>query len=94
MNIIQEFDTIAAIATPIGTGGVGVIRISGDKSFEIIDKIYSKHNLEAGMATETKKLVKICSFLLKSPPAIQVKMLLKFTATEGLTLYEIFWKLF
>ena len=49
MNILQEFDTIAAIATPIGTGGVGVIRISGDKSFEIIDKIYSKHNLKAGV---------------------------------------------
>lgn len=48
MNILQEFDTIAAIATPIGTGGVGVIRISGEKSFEIIDKIYSKHNLEEG----------------------------------------------
>ena len=48
MNIFQEFDTISAIATPIGTGGVGVIRISGEKSFEIIDKIYSKHNLEAG----------------------------------------------
>lgn len=48
MNILQEFDTITAIATPIGTGGVGVIRISGDKSFEIIDKIYSKHNLEDG----------------------------------------------
>jgi len=42
MNIIQEFDTIAAIATPIGTGGVGVIRISGDKSFEIVEKIFSK----------------------------------------------------
>ena len=38
MNILQEFDTIAAIATPIGTGGVGVIRISGDKSFEIIEQ--------------------------------------------------------
>ena len=48
MNILQEFDTIAAIATPIGTGGVGVIRISGEKSFEIIDKIYSKHNLKEG----------------------------------------------
>ena len=48
MNILQEFDTITAIATPVGTGGVGVIRISGDKSFEIIDKIYSKHHLEAG----------------------------------------------
>jgi len=48
MNIIQEFDTIAAIATPIGTGGVGVVRISGDKSFEIINKVFSKSNLEHG----------------------------------------------
>ena len=44
MNILQEFDTIAAIATPLGTGGVGVIRISGEKSFEITDKIFSKHH--------------------------------------------------
>ena len=42
MNIIHEFDTIAAIATPIGTGGVGVIRISGDKSFELVEKIFPK----------------------------------------------------
>lgn len=42
MNIIQEFDTIAAIATPVGTGGVGVIRISGKNSFEIIKRIFSK----------------------------------------------------
>lgn len=42
MNIIQEFDTITAIATPIGTGGVGVIRISGNKSFEITEKIFLK----------------------------------------------------
>lgn len=40
MNIIQEFDTITAISTPIGTGGVGVIRISGGKSFEIAEKIF------------------------------------------------------
>lgn len=42
MNIIQEFDTITAIATPIGTGGVGVIRVSGNKSFEIVEKIFSQ----------------------------------------------------
>lgn len=42
MNIIQEFDTITAIATPIGTGGVGVIRVSGEKSFEIVEKIFPK----------------------------------------------------
>ena len=28
-------DTIAAISTPYGTGGIGIIRISGDKAFEI-----------------------------------------------------------
>lgn len=27
-------DTIAAIATPIGEGGIGIIRISGEKSKE------------------------------------------------------------
>lgn len=48
MNIIQEFETIAAISTPIGTGGVGVIRISGDKSFDIAHKITDKKNLPAG----------------------------------------------
>ena len=48
MNIIQEFDTITAIATPIGTGGVGVIRISGSESFDIISKICDKKIFPAG----------------------------------------------
>ncbi len=34
-------DTIAAIATPLGTGGVAVIRISGEKVFDIISEIFS-----------------------------------------------------
>ena len=46
MNILQEFDTIAAIATPLGMGGVGVIRISGEKAFEIIEKIFTNPNYE------------------------------------------------
>lgn len=33
-------DTIAAIATPPGTGGVGIIRVSGQKSFDIVNSIY------------------------------------------------------
>ena len=48
MNILQEFDTITAIATPIGTGGVGVIRISGEETYEILSKIYNKTNIETG----------------------------------------------
>lgn len=46
MNINQEFDTIAAISTPLGMGGVGVIRISGDKAFDIIKNIYNKQNFK------------------------------------------------
>ena len=46
MNILQEFDTIVAPATPLGAGGVGVIRISGEKAFEIINKIFSNPNFE------------------------------------------------
>lgn len=46
MNITHEFDTIAAISTPLGMGGVGVIRISGNNAFDVIKKIYSKHNFK------------------------------------------------
>ena len=34
-------DTIAAIATPLGEGGLAVIRISGPKAFEIADGCFS-----------------------------------------------------
>ena len=46
MNILEEFDTIAAVATPLGMGGVGVIRISGEKAFDIIEKIFTNSNFE------------------------------------------------
>lgn len=36
----METDTIAAIATPMGEGGIAVIRISGSESLLIADKIY------------------------------------------------------
>ena len=40
-----EMTTIAAISTPIGQGGIGIIRISGDKSLEIIKKVFkTTHN--------------------------------------------------
>ena len=33
-------DTIAAISTPSGEGGIGVIRISGKSAIEIADKAF------------------------------------------------------
>ena len=33
-------DTIAAIATPIGEGGIGIVRVSGSEAISTIDKIF------------------------------------------------------
>ncbi len=35
-----ENDTIAAISTPVGQGGIGIVRISGPQSLEIADRIF------------------------------------------------------
>ena len=32
-------DTIAAISTPLGVGAIGIIRVSGDDSIKIVNKI-------------------------------------------------------
>lgn len=39
--------TIAAISTPQGSGGISIVRMSGDKSFDIIKKIFKPINNRA-----------------------------------------------
>ncbi len=39
---MKNEETISAIATAIGTAGIGVIRMSGENSIEIADKIFDK----------------------------------------------------
>ena len=38
----MKTDTIAAIATAMSPSGIGIIRISGEESLSIIDKIYRR----------------------------------------------------
>ncbi len=44
-NFSEWNDTIVAVATPPGIGAIGVIRLSGDKSFQIIAKLFPSKNL-------------------------------------------------
>jgi tRNA modification GTPase len=37
----QKGETIAAVATPPGEGGVAIVRISGDRALEVAEKVYS-----------------------------------------------------
>jgi len=41
MNTNKEFDTIAAIATPLGQGAIGIVRLSGSNSINILGKVFN-----------------------------------------------------
>ena len=41
---MKEFDTICAIATPIGEGGISIIRISGNNALDIASNIFRPKN--------------------------------------------------
>ena len=41
---MKDFDTIAAISTAIGEGGIAIVRLSGDRAKEIVDNIFEGKN--------------------------------------------------
>lgn len=41
---MKEFDTICGIATPLGEGGISIIRVSGSDSLKVINKIFKGKN--------------------------------------------------
>ncbi len=41
MTKIREDDTIAAISTPLGAGGIGIVRMSGPLALDILKKLFS-----------------------------------------------------
>lgn len=43
----MRVDTIAAIATAMSNSGIGIIRVSGENSIEIVDKIFRNKNNQA-----------------------------------------------
>ena len=55
MKLHHRNDTIAAIATPAGEGGISVLRISGTESFSIADKIF--HGKQTVAKTQSHTLL-------------------------------------
>jgi tRNA modification GTPase len=64
-KLIGWDETIVALATPPGVGAIGVIRISGKKSFEIIDQLFpskkiseqASHTLHVGFLKDEEKIL-------------------------------------
>ena len=44
--ISKEFDTIAAISTPLGEGAIGIVRMSGSQAFTIAQSVFKGKNLQ------------------------------------------------
>jgi len=55
MNTIHN-DTIAAISTPLGEGGIGIIRLSGGDSLRIVDRIFDPREGDPPVSYESHKI--------------------------------------
>jgi tRNA modification GTPase len=75
-------DTICAISTPSGVGGIAVIRVSGEAAFEICDKILSKppKSPEGGLLEQKANTISIRKLLAPFPSG---------RAGEGLVVDEV-----
>ncbi len=68
-------DTIAALATPVGTSGIAVIRISGDEAIKICNKIFSSdlektesHTVHFGTIKDGEETVdQVLATVMKAP---------------------------
>jgi tRNA modification GTPase len=65
MRLMGWDDTIVALATPQGIGAIGVIRVSGKKTFEIVDELFPSkklseqpsHTLHVGLLKDGEKVL-------------------------------------
>ena len=48
----SEFDTITAISTPVGEGGISIIRVSGEEAISVVKKLFKGKDL-AKVASHT-----------------------------------------
>lgn len=74
--ITKEFDTIAAISTPLGEGAIGIVRLSGSEAIAIASRVFTgknladcaSHTLNYGHITEnTRVLDEVMVGVMKAP---------------------------
>ena len=97
---MKFFDTIGAIATPLGNGGIAVIRISGEDAVSYAEKLIfplggknfsdlESHKMTlSNVKTGSGNLIdEALCVIMRAPNPIPAKMLLKSIATAALCLH-------
>lgn len=91
-------DTIAAITTPIGSGGVGIIRISGADAYDIGDKVFRfgkkgnslkeqpSHTVHYGHVVddEGNKIDEVLAVIMKGPRSYTAESILELQCHGGM----------
>lgn len=75
---VSGLPTIAAIATPVGRGGVGVIRLSGARAYDIACQLTSK-------STFTPRMASFCRFYQADGTTIDEGLVLYFKGPHSFT---------
>ncbi len=68
---MKLYDTIAAIATPIGSGGIAILRISGADAITVAEMVVSAYNNKHISQWESHKLT-LCHIHQKSEPDLVI----------------------
>jgi len=87
-------DTITAISTPIGEGGLGTVRISGPRAFSIGDKIFTKkvsrlpsHTVHHGHIVDPKSKERVDEVMLsifKKPSSFTAENMIEISGHGGI----------
>ncbi len=82
---MKLLDTIAAVSTPYGKGGVAMIRISGADAFLVADKIFRSANGKKLSETEHGKMVYGEIFMPNEAVSVDDGMAVRFCAPRSFT---------
>jgi tRNA modification GTPase len=88
-------DTIAAVATAMSSSGIGIIRISGEQSFEVIDKIYKgkkekriseqkSHTIHYGYITDGEDIIdEVLVTIMRGPNSFTTEDIIEINCHGG-----------
>lgn len=86
-------DTICAISTAVGVGAISIIRVSGEESIEIVNKIFDKdlsmknsHTINYGHIVEDDKIIdEVMVSIMKAPKSFTMEDVVEINSHGGIS---------